>query len=344
VTQLPGVSFIVPVRNGARWLDEALAAILAQRDGRPMEVLLIEDGSTDGSRTILEGYADGDTIRIIDGEKRGAAAAINLGLRSARYPIVCQVDQDVIVQPGWMATLVSELDNPDVAAAGGYYLTDERASFWARAMGFELMQRYDKIAGRFVDHVCTGNTAYRLSALTQVGLFDESFGYGYDNDLSYRLGAAGHRLAFSREARALHRWREDAGGYLQQQYGFGFGRIDLIDKHRNRYKGDDVSGLFMILHAPLMLLALCALTVAGALAVAHVPWRIPALIGSSLIGALAIERLFAGLAAVRRMHNGAGYYFVPVHLSRDIAWAAAIVAWCFLRLIGRRRQPRDSMR
>ena len=54
-------------------------------------------------------------------------------------------------------------------------------------MGRDLEQRYRRIRGDEVDHVCTGNTAYRASALHQVGLLDETLGYGSDNDLSYRL-------------------------------------------------------------------------------------------------------------------------------------------------------------
>ena len=49
-----------------------------------------------------------------------------------------------------------------------------------------------------------------------MGLLDESLGYGYDNDLSYRLSAAGHRLVIRREAASVHRWREGLTGYLSQ--------------------------------------------------------------------------------------------------------------------------------
>ncbi len=88
-----------------------------------------------------------------------------------------------------------------------------------------------------VDHVCTGNTVYRAEALARVGLLDESLGYGYDNDLSYRLGAAGYALAFCRDARSRHRWREGLAGYLTQQYGFGYGRLDVVAAHPDRVGG-----------------------------------------------------------------------------------------------------------
>ena len=62
-----------------------------------------------------------------------------------------------------------------------------------------------------MDHACTGNSVYRAEAVRRVGGFDESLGYGYDNDMSYRLGRAGYRLAFCRQARSTHRWRQGLG-------------------------------------------------------------------------------------------------------------------------------------
>ena len=132
----------------------------------------------------------------LDGPGRGIAAAINTGIRDARYPVICQIDQDVILDRGWLAVVLDALDDPGVVAAQGHYQTPRDGGFWARVMGRDLEQRYRRMPSRDVDHVCTGNTAYRATALHQVGLLDESLGYGSDNDLSYRLKAAGHRLVF----------------------------------------------------------------------------------------------------------------------------------------------------
>ena len=107
-----------------------------------------------------------------------------------------------------------------------------------------------------VDHVCTGNTAYRASALQSVDLLDEGLGYGYDNDLSYRLAARGHRLAYCPDALSTHHWREELHrNILRQQFGVGYGRLDVVARHPRRVRGDDVSGTVMMLHAPAMLIA-----------------------------------------------------------------------------------------
>jgi GT2 family glycosyltransferase len=344
MTDPAGVTFVVPVHNGARWLDEVLNAIAAQADGRPFEVIAVDDRSTDESRVILERHAAARTIRIVDGPGRGAAAAINAGVREASHPIICQVDQDVILRPGWMSSLTRAVAAPDIAAAQGYYLTPRDASIWARVMGLDLEQRYGRIRRSFVDHVCTGNSVYRADALRRVGLFDESLGYGYDNDMSYRLAAAGYRLAFCPEARSLHRWRESIGAYLTQQYGVGYGRLDVVAKHRRRASGDDVSGLVMILHAPAMLAAVGGLGAAALLRVAGGPWRPVAVAGGALLATLGIERLVAGVRASLRFRDAAALGFLPSHLLRDAMWALALVVWSGRRVLGPGSRPSDSMR
>ena len=68
----------------------------------------------------------------------------------------------------------------------------------------------------------------------------------------------GYRLAFCRDAISVHRWREGLRRYLRQQFGVGYGRLDLVARHPRRIDGDDVSGTMMMLHGPAMLFALAA--------------------------------------------------------------------------------------
>jgi len=343
---MTGVSVVVPVHNGAAYIRETLAAILAQADGRPMEVIVVDDRSRDGSSDLLRELAAEWPLTIVRGEGRGAAAAINVGVRAARFPVICQVDQDVAVQAGWMRTLVDALEDPAVAAAQGYYATDPRASLCARVMSYDLEQRYAAIDGSDTGHVCTGNAAYRATALHQVGLFDETFGYGYDNDMSYRLRAAGYALRFCREARSIHRWREGLFGYLRQQYGFGYGRIDLVVKHPTRIGGDSVSRTGMMFHPLVLAIALAGLAAAVLLGLAGAPaWAAEtlAVASLSLVGLLAVERLVAGVAAARRFRDATPLVFPLLHLCRDTAWVLAIAVWTLRRVLRRPTHPSHSM-
>lgn len=333
---MTGVSFVIPVLNGERHLAEVLAAILAQRDGRPFEVLVVDDGSTDGSRGVAERTGG---VTVLSGEGRGAAAALNLGVQRAAHPIICQVDQDVVIHPGWMRTLVEALErDPALAAAQGRYLPSGEADPFARVSALDLDDRYAAIDGDRLDHVCTGNAAYRAAALRAVGLFDESLGYGYDNDLAYRLGDAGHGLSFCRAATSSHRWREGALAYLRTQYGVGYGRLDVIRKHRKRVLGDRVSGGGMIFHAAASSVALGALPIG--LATFGAQGALPSLLG---LACLAAERAVAALRTWRRTGDAGAFLFPFAHLLRDAAWAWAVCSWAGDRLAQRRPNPQASM-
>jgi succinoglycan biosynthesis protein ExoA len=339
-----GVSFVIPVRNGEQWLTPVLDAVLAQDDGsRACEILVIDDGSADGSARILAEYAAAGRIRVLPGPRIGAAAALNVGVRAARHPVICQVDQDVIISKGWMAALLRRLGDPRVAAAQGYYATPDDSSVWARVTGLDLETRYQKLLHRPVNHVCTGNTAYRAASLRAVGLFDESLGYGYDNDMSYRLRAAGYDLVICPDARSTHRWRDSWRTYLVQQYGFGYGRIDLVAKHPRWTTGDDVSQWSMMLHAPVMAVAALLGLVALLLWVFGISATVPAAASAALVSALAIERLVVGIRTTVHRRDAWALLFPLVHLLRDLAWASAIVCWTSRRVRGLTSRPAHSM-
>ncbi|HEX7088477.1 MAG TPA: glycosyltransferase [Vicinamibacterales bacterium] len=334
----------MPVLNGAATLSAALMALLREGRTRPFEILVVDDGSTDGSAEIVQGMAS-DRVRLLRGHGRGAAAAINQGLAAAQYPIVAQVDQDVVVCPGWLDRLVDALESSDAAAVQGCYVVAPGASLLARVMGLDLTARYARIAGGWTDHVCTGNVVWRRDAVLGVGGLDEGLGYGYDNDLSYRLGEAGHRLLIVHEARAVHHWREGWTGYLRQQYGFGYGRLDVVARHRARLRGDRVSPASMMAHPVVMGLAIAsgagavALSAAGPTGGTQAAW-----LAGSLVALLAAERMVVGVAAALREREPAGLLFPVVHLARDVAWVAAIACWCVRRLAGRDARPHHSMR
>jgi cellulose synthase/poly-beta-1,6-N-acetylglucosamine synthase-like glycosyltransferase len=343
------VSVVLPVYNGARHLSDVIESILSQDVGRDVEVLVIDDRSTDRSAAIAGNYVGTGRVRLLDGGGRGAAAALNLGIHAARYPIICQLDQDMIPQPFWLKRTLSCLESdPRLAAVQGHFLADPRDGLLTRVSALDLRMRYARLSGSNgdsfrADHVCTGNTLYRAEALWGMDLFDESIGYGYDNDMSYRLGEAGFQLAHCPTAVSIHRRRPGWLAYWREQYGLGYGRLDVIAKQTNRATGDQVSGANMVLHAAGMVAALLLAFVALLLALVGSAWTAPAWGAIGILTILAGERLVTGLLAGRRFRDPAGALFAPVHLVRDLAWAWAVARWTLRWCAGTPRRPQFSM-
>jgi GT2 family glycosyltransferase len=339
-----GVSFVIPVRNGARWLDRVLTAIRSQTWTGPIEIIAIDDASTDDSAEILRRHEHDHRLTVLRGDGSGAAAAINRGILHAHHPLVAQVDQDVVICQTWVNTLVADLEDPAVAAAQGRYAPSvANRDPWSRVMALDLALRYDSLDS-VTDHVCTGNTLYRRSALLAVGLFDESLGYGYDNDISYRLLDAGYTLVFNRRALSEHYWREGSTAYASQQYGFGYGRLELVRKHPGRVRGDAVSGLSMMLQAPLTASALGMAVMAAIASGVGSASTLPHALAIALAAMLAVDRLLAGARVAWRFRDVAGFWFLPVHFVRNLAWVTAMVAWSARLLTGSTRRPVHSMR
>ncbi len=340
----PGASFIVPVHNGEPWLDEVFASILAQRDGRPFEIIAIDDASTDRSPEILARWAAGGYVRLVRAPVRGAAAAMNQGIREARHPVICLVDQDVVLMRGWLAALLPAVLAPGVGAAQGRFVTDPQAPIVSRVAGMDLEQRYAAIGRDRTNHVCTGNSAYRAEALRRVGLFDESFGYGYDNDMSYRLADAGYELRFCPDAKSVHRWRETLRGLPRAAVWPGLRpprpRREAPAPRGWRYRvaGTDDAARTADARCHRRGRRVPRARCGGP------PVRAPWLwLAGIIVGALALERLVAGVRAAARHRDPAGLLFVPIHLLRDAAWSLAIVVWTVRRLLGRARRPWHSM-
>ncbi len=115
------VSVIVPVYNVEKYLAECLESVLAQQEMPQFEVICIDDGSTDGSASILDAYAGKDArIKVIKQANSGVASAHNVGLAAARGEYICLLDADDTLAPHAFKSLVALADkkHADVVVFG----------------------------------------------------------------------------------------------------------------------------------------------------------------------------------------------------------------------------------
>lgn len=211
---MPRVSIILPCRNAAVWLPEAIASIEAQTF-RDYEVIAVDDGSRDDTPDILGTWARRDRrVHVLRSGGAGLVVALRIGVAAARGEIVARMDADDVAVPERLERQLAYLDaHPDVAACGTgvrYFPTEtvragaRRYERWLNA----LTTPDDLARDIFVEcPIAHPTLMVRRSALLGVGGYRD-MGWPEDYDLVLRLWAAGHRMANVPEM-LLH-WREGA--------------------------------------------------------------------------------------------------------------------------------------
>src|SRR6266850_2420309 len=128
----PLVSIVIPTHNYACYVGQAIRSGLDQ-GYRPIEIIVVDDGSTDATPSVLRQFDA--AIRVVRLDGRGVSAARNAGLAQARGDYVVLLDADDLLLPGGVATQVAQLEHrPDVGAvAGEWYVCDVESETVHRA-------------------------------------------------------------------------------------------------------------------------------------------------------------------------------------------------------------------
>lgn len=129
MTTAPGLTVLMPVRNGGHYLAPACASVLAQQ-GAAFEFLIVDDGSDDATPALLSALAASDPrVRVLGQSASGLVAALNRGVHAARAPLIARMDADDLSLPGRFARQLAHLEaHPQVAALGTGWRTIDAAS------------------------------------------------------------------------------------------------------------------------------------------------------------------------------------------------------------------------
>ena len=212
------VTALVPNYNGRELLATVIGSLLAQTYP-DLEIVVVDDGSTDGSAALVEATWSG-RVRVLHSHHhpRGFASTVNRGLVATESEYVALINSDVELAPRWVATLVATLDaDPSAASATGKTLmADDRGRIdgagnmmrWSGAA--ERRGHGEPDAGQYdepgpVISACAGYALYRRSALAEVGAFDEAFGAYYEDvDWGLRAQLQGFGCRYEPAAVAYH--------------------------------------------------------------------------------------------------------------------------------------------
>jgi glycosyltransferase involved in cell wall biosynthesis len=225
----PTVSVVIPARDAASTLPLQLAALAAQSFEGTWEVIVVDNGSTDGTSALVEAWSERvPELRCISVSAIGASHARNAGARCARGDLLLFCEADDAVAPDWIAAMVQAARRFDVVAGSLEY--DTLSPPEAPRPHAHATLEAPRIFG--IDYAISANLGCTRAVFDTIGGFDESFGVGGDDvDFSWRAQRAGFSLGFSTDAIVHYRLRGPLLAFACQQYRYSKGDAHLYAKH-----------------------------------------------------------------------------------------------------------------
>ena len=226
----PFVSVIIANWNRRDLLSECLQGLLAQAYD-PFEVIVVDNGSTDGSPEMIAGRGE-VRVRLLRNEHNlGYARAVNQGILASSSALIATLNNDAVPEPGWLEALVEaaardpragmvackivSFEDPRILDGTGLLLYPDGSSR-ARGRLEEDRGQYDGALEALLPSGCAA--LYRRAMLDEVGLHDESFfAYCEDTDLGLRARLAGWTCAFAPKAVVRHHYSASSGHYSQMK-------------------------------------------------------------------------------------------------------------------------------
>ena len=230
---LPRFSVIICTRNGGHRLATCLAACRAI-DYPDFEIIVVNDGSTDNTRELLEGT---EGLRTFHLEPRGLSAARNFGASQATGEILAYTDDDCRPDVQWLSWLAHSFATTTHSAIGGPNLPPPPDSLaLALTTAAPGAPTHVMLTDTLAEHLPGCHLSVRKSAFDQIAGFDPLFHTaGDDVDFCWRLRDAGHTLGFCGASFVWHHRRATPWRYLKQQMGYGCAEALLYKKHPTRF-------------------------------------------------------------------------------------------------------------
>ena len=232
VRQWPKFSVVVCSYNGSATIRDTLEN-LSRLDYPNYEVIVVDDGSTDGTAEIAKNY----DVRLISTANQGLGKARNEGLAIARGELIAYIDDDAYPPSPWLKYLALAFSRSEHACIGGPNLVppeDGRiGQCVADSPGGPL---HVLLTDELAEHVPGCNMAFRRSCLAAIGGFDPLYrAAGDDVDVCWRLQDKGWTIGFSAAAMIWHHRRATMRRYWRQQVGYGKAEALLERKWPGRF-------------------------------------------------------------------------------------------------------------
>ncbi len=232
------VSVIVPAFNEARVIEKTIRSLLAQEYGGPLDVVVVDDGSPDGTGAIAHAaFGHEPRVTVWTKSNGGKASALNFGIQRAAGEIVVCLDADTVFEPQTVAALVAPFRDVRVGAVAGNAKVGNRLNLVTRwqALEYVTSQNVDRRAFDLLNCITVvpgAVGAWRRSAVLEAGGFTHDT-LAEDQDATIELRKRGWRIAYAERAIA---WTEAPDCFrtlVKQRFRWAFGTLQCAWKHRD---------------------------------------------------------------------------------------------------------------
>lgn len=232
------VSVIIAAYNESKVIASTIRSILASDYPSLLELIVVDDGSTDDTLAIIRDLAAQDSrIRVLTQSNRGKAYALDRALAAARYETLVLLDADTQFQRDTIRFLVIPLAQPEVGAVSGHIRVGNPTSWIARFQaleyicGFNLDRRaYD--CWNAITVVPGATSAFKKSAIAKAGgIVADTM--AEDTDLTFHLHRAGYQIRYAPQAVAYTEAPDTMRALVRQRVRWAFGTLQCLWKHRD---------------------------------------------------------------------------------------------------------------
>lgn len=310
------VSVVIPARNEATFIEATIASIMAQDYPGPIEVVVADGMSDDGTRDILSRLAENnDRVRYVDNPTGRTPNGLNLAIDAARGDIIVRCDAHAELPAHYVSTAAAVLEETGAVNVGGIQRAVGR-TWIQRAIAHAMSSRIGVGDARFhyggdpgpVDTVYLG--VFRREALVSAGGFDESLTRNQDYELNIRLRAAGGVVWFDPRLEVTYRPRRTLRALWRQYFQYGTWKRRVLRMHPESTRPRQLA-------APLFVIGLL-----GSAALALTPWRRLGLIVPVLYAVLLVVGMLAALARTR---DSAALGFPLAITVMHVAWGVGFL-------------------
>lgn len=229
------VSVVMAVYNGERFLAESVESVLNQTMPE-LELIAVDDGSTDSSRQILAGYARNDRrVTVIHQDHAGVPAAANHGVRQAKYGLIARTDSDDRMLPQRLERQVAFLrENPEAHLVCGncYFINASGRRIGTSCCSVDVERGRRELRPSLFLELTQSTVLMKKDALIEIGGYREDFQFGEDRDLWGRFATGGYTMMCQSEC--LVEYRLHDGAMTMKRAALQYELCSYIDENVKR--------------------------------------------------------------------------------------------------------------